>query len=98
MFIELSEEENCEMLSTLRCTGSAANLNSLVDPNSTFDPTLSHVSGEEAARDVLIMEDVPKQLFEVESLEKKPQEIRSNCLFEKLKVFFTFTKKTSYCM
>ena len=56
------------------------NANSLTDPNSTFDPTLSCVSGEEAARDALVMVDVSKQL--VERLEKKPQEIGPNCLFE----------------
>ena len=52
------------------------NANSLTDPNSTFDPTLSCVSGEEAARDALVMVDVSKQL--VERLEKKPQEIGPN--------------------
>ena len=68
------------MLSTLRWAGSAGNTNSLPDPNSTFDPALSCVSGEEAARDALVMADVPKQL--VERLAKKPQEIGPNCLFE----------------
>ena len=63
------------MLSTLRWAGSAANANSLADPNSTFDPTLSCASGEEAARDALVMADVPKL---VERLEKKPQEIVPN--------------------
>ena len=71
------------MLNTLRCVGSVVNTNNLTDPNSNFDSTLSCVSGEEVARDVLIMVDVSKQL--VECLEKKPQEIGTNCLFENAK-------------
>ena len=62
------------MLSTLRWAGKAANANSLADPNATFDPTLSCVSGEEAARDTLVYADVPKSLEE--RSEKKPQDIR----------------------
>ena len=76
------------MLSTLRWAGSAANANSLADPNSTFDPTLPCVSGEEAARDALVMADVPKQLLE--RLEKKPQEIGPNCLFENAESILRF--------
>ena len=76
------------MLSTLRWAGSAANANSLADPNSTFDPTLPCASGEEAARDALVMADVPKQL--VERLEKKPQEIGPNCLFENAESILRF--------
>ena len=76
------------MLSTLRWAGSAANANSLADPNSTFDPTLPCASGEEAARDALVMADVPKQLLE--RLEKKPQEIGPNCLFENAESILRF--------
>ena len=61
------------MLSTLRWAGAAANANSLADPNATFDPTLPCVSGEEAARDALVLADVPTKL--IERLQKKPQEI-----------------------
>ena len=68
------------MLSTLSWAGKAANANSLADPNATFDPTLPCASGEEAARDALVYADVPKSLEE--RLEKKPQEIGPNCLFE----------------
>ena len=64
------------------------NANSLADPNSTFDPTLPCASGEETARDVLVMVDVPKQL--VERLEKKPQEIGPNCLFENAESILRF--------
>ena len=46
------------MLSTLRWAGSAANANNLADPNASFDPTLSCVSGEDAARDALVLADV----------------------------------------
>ena len=52
------------MLSTLRWAGAAANVNSLVDPNVTFDPTLPCVSGEEAARDALVLANVPTKLIE----------------------------------
>ena len=76
------------MLSTLRWAGSAANANSLADPNSTFDPTLPCASGEEAARDALVMADVPKKL--VARLEKKPQEIGPNCLFENAESILRF--------
>ena len=68
------------MSNTLRWAGSAVNANSLADPNSAFDPILPCASGEEAARDVLVLADVPKQL--IKRLEKKPQEIGPNCLFE----------------
>ena len=68
------------MLSTLRWAGAAANANSLADPNATFDPTLPCVSGEEAARDALVLADVPTKL--IERLQKKPQEISPFCLYE----------------
>ena len=66
------------MLNTLRWAGSAANENSLADPNASFDPTLPCASGEDAARDALVLADVPKRL--IERLEKKPQEIGPDCL------------------
>ena len=68
------------MLSTLRWAGAAANANSLADPNATFDPTLPCASGEDAARDALVMADVPKRL--IERLEKKTQVIGPDCLYE----------------
>ena len=52
------------MLSTLRWAGKATNANSLADPNATFDPTLPCASGEEAARDALVLADVPTKLIE----------------------------------
>ena len=52
------------MLRTLRWVGATANANSLADPNATFDPTLPCVSGEEAARDALVLADVPTKLIE----------------------------------
>ena len=76
------------MLITLRWAGSSVNANSLADPNSTFDPTLSCASGEEVVRDALVMADVPKQLLE--RLEKKPQEIGPNCLFENAESILRF--------
>ena len=76
------------MLITLRWAGSAANTNSLADPNSTFDPSLPCVSGEEAARDALVMADVPKKL--IERLEKKPQEIGPDCLYENAESILRF--------
>ena len=68
------------MLSTLRWAGKAANANSLADPNATFDPTLPCASGEEAAVDALVKADAPKRLLE--RLQKKPQEIGPDCLYE----------------
>ena len=68
------------MLSTLRWAGSAANANSLADPNASFDPTLPCASGEDAARDALVLADVPQKL--VDRLAKKPQKIGPDCLFE----------------
>ena len=76
------------MLSTLRWAGSAANANSLADPNSAFDPTLPCASGEDVARDALVMADVPKKL--IERLEKKPQEIGPDCLFENAESILRF--------
>ena len=76
------------MLSTLRWAGSAANANSLADPNSAFDPTLPCASGEDAARDALVMADVPKKL--IKRLEKKPQEIGPNCLYENAESILRF--------
>ena len=76
------------MLNTLRWAGSAANVNSLADPNSTFDPTLPCASEEEAARDVLVMADVAKP--RLKRLEKKPQEIGPNCLFENAESILRF--------
>ena len=76
------------MLSTLRWAGSAANANSLADPNSTFDPTLPCASGEEAARDALVRADAPKKL--IERLAKKPQEIGPDCLFENAESIIRF--------
>ena len=68
------------MLSTLRWAGSAANTNSLADPNESFDPTLPCVSGEDAARDALVLANVPQKLVDI--LVKKPQKIGPDCLFE----------------
>ena len=68
------------MLSTLRWAGSAANANSLADPNATFDPTLPCASGEEAARDALVYADVPKTL--ADRIKAKPQRIGPACLYE----------------
>ena len=68
------------MLSTLRWAGSAANANSLADPNTSFDPTLACASGEDAARDALVLADVPQKL--IDRLTKKPQKIGPDCLFE----------------
>ena len=76
------------MLSTLRWAGAAANANSLADPNATFDPTLPCVSGEEAARDALVLADVPSKL--IERLEKKPQEISPSCLYENAESILRF--------
>ena len=76
------------MLSTLRWAVSAANVNSLTDPNSAFDPTLPGASGEDAARDKLVMADVPKKL--TKRLEKKPQEIGPNCLYENVEIILRF--------
>ena len=76
------------MLSTLRWAGSAANANSLADPNATFDPTLPCASGEEAARDALVYADAPKKLLD--RLEKKPQEIGPDCLFENAESILRF--------
>ena len=76
------------MLSTLRWAGAAANANSLADPNATFDPTLPCVSGEEAARDALVLADVPTKL--VERLQKKPQEISPSCLYENAESILRF--------
>ena len=76
------------MLSTLRWAGAAANANSLADPNATFDPTLPCASGEEAARDALVLADVPTKLFE--RLQKKPQEISPSCLYENAESILRF--------
>ena len=76
------------MLSTLRWAGSAANANSLADPNATFDPTLPCASGEDAARDALVMADAPKRL--IERLEKKTQVIAPDCLFENAESILRF--------
>ena len=76
------------MLSTLRWAGSAANANSLADPNATFDPTLPCASGEEAARDTIVKADAPKRLLE--RLAKKPQEISPDCLFENAESIIRF--------
>ena len=76
------------MLSTLRWAGAAANENSLADPNATFDPTLPCVSGEDAARDAIVYADAPKKL--IERLEKKPQEISPNCLYENAESILRF--------
>ena len=76
------------MLSTLRWAGAAANANSLVDPNASFDPTLPCASGEEAARDSLVYADAPKKL--IERLEAKPQEIGPDCLFENAESILRF--------
>jgi len=76
------------MLSTLGWAGSAANANSLADPNATFDPTLPCASGEEVARDALVMADAPKRL--IERLEKKTQVIGPDCLFENAESILRF--------
>ena len=76
------------MLSTLRWAGSAANANSLADPNATFDPTLPCASGVEAARDALVYADEPTNLKE--RLAKKPQEIGPNCLYENAESILRF--------
>ena len=76
------------MLSTLRWSGSAANANSLADPNATFDPTLPCASGVEAARDALVYADEPTNLKE--RLAKKPQEIGPNCLYENAESILRF--------
>ena len=76
------------MLSTLRWAGAAANANSLADPNATFDPTLPCASGEEAARDALVLADVPTKL--IERLQKKPQEISPSCLYENAESILRF--------
>ena len=76
------------MLSTLRWVGNAANANSLADPNATFDPTLPCASGEDAARDALVFADAPKNL--VARLEKKPQRIGPDCLFENAESILRF--------
>ena len=76
------------MLSTLRWAGSAANANSLADPNATFDPTLPCASGEEAARDALVYADAPKNL--IARLDKKPQRIGPDCLFENAESILRF--------
>ena len=71
------------MLNTLRWAGLTSNVNSLTDPNCTyctFDPTLPCVSGENTKRDSLVKADAPNQLLE--RLEKKPQRIGPDCLFE----------------
>ena len=79
------------MLSTLRWAGSAANANSLADPNSAFDPTLPCASGEDAARDALVLTDVPKRL--IERLEKKTQVISPDCLYENAESILQFYEK-----
>ena len=76
------------MLSTLRWAGSAANANSLADPNATFDPTLPCASGVEAARDALVYADEPANLKE--RLAKKPQEIGPDCLYENAESILRF--------
>lgn len=76
------------MLSTLRWAGKAANANSLADPNATFDPTLPCASGEEAAVDALVKADAPKRLLE--RLQKKPQEIGPDCLYENAESILRF--------
>ena len=76
------------MLSTLRWAGTAANANSLTDPNSTFDPTLPCASGEDASRDALVKADAPKRL--VERLAEKPQTIGPDCLFENAETILRF--------
>ena len=38
--------------------------NSLADPNASFDPTLPCESGEDAARDALVLADVPQKLVD----------------------------------
>ena len=76
------------MLSTLRWAGNAANANSLADPNATFDPTLPCASGEDAAIDALVYADAPKRLME--RLEKKPQRIAPDCLFENAESILRF--------
>ena len=76
------------MLSTLRWAGVTANANSLADPNATFDPTLPCASGEEAARDALVLADVPTKL--IERLQKKPQEISPSCLYENAESILRF--------
>ena len=76
------------MLSTLRWAGTAANSNSLTDPNATFDPTLPCVSGEEAARDALVLADVPTKL--IERLQKKSQQIGPSCLYENAESILRF--------
>ena len=67
-------------MNALQWAGSAANANSLADPNAVFDPTLPCASGEDAAREALVRADVPESLSEL--LKQKPQEIGPNCLFE----------------
>ena len=76
------------MLSTLRWAGKAANANSLADPNATFDPTLPCATGEEAAVDALVKADAPKRLLE--RLQKKPQEIGPDCLYENAESILRF--------
>ena len=76
------------MLSTLRWAGTVANENSLADPNATFDPTLPCASGENAARDAIVYADAPKSL--IKRLDKKPQEISPNCLYENAESILRF--------
>ena len=76
------------MLSTLRWAGNAANVNSLADPNATFDPTLPCASWEEAAIDALVYADAPTKL--IERLDKKPQRIGPDCLYENAESILRF--------
>ena len=86
------------MLSTLRWAGAAANANNLEDPNTTFDPTLPCSSGEEVARDALVLTDVPAKL--IERLQKKPQEMSPSCSHENAESTLRFYEEdiTVSCM
>ena len=64
-------------------------MNILADPNPIFDPTLPSVIGKEAAKDALVMADVPNNQL-IDRFEKKPQEIGSNCLFENAEIMLWF--------
>ena len=71
------------MFSSLKWAGSAANDNSLTNSAVPFDPSLPCSSGDDDARDAIVYADEPKKL--IERLEKKPQEINVDSMYESAK-------------